>query len=130
MLYTLTPGFYQFPQAVGSCVKLSTDATTSSSPGCSSCGNSTLTSSTCTVYQANGLSYSVCSQATDGNKPSVTSCYVGTFSPSLVSVLTTQCSKVVEFCQVRTLNFYSNYYDHDVTVSKRDRDHPITYLPL
>ena len=99
MTYTILPGFYQFPTAVGSCVNQLSDATTSSTAGCSSCSTASL-ASTCTVTLSNGLSYSVCSQATDGSKPSVTSCYVGTFSSTFNLATITACSPAVEFCKV------------------------------
>ncbi len=95
MVYTISPGFYQFPTALGTCV-LSTDT---SAPGCSSCSSASLASS-CTVTNPNGLTYSVCSQATNGNKPSVSSCYVGEFSSGLSSATIKACSSAVEFCKV------------------------------
>ena len=107
MLYTIPSGFYQFPSAVGSCVTLSTDTTTTAAAaGCSSCSTGTLASSTCTVTHANGLTYSICTQVTNGNKPSVTSCYVGTFSASSNTASVTTCSPAVEFCKVRGISFY------------------------
>ncbi len=105
MVYTISPGFYQYPSAVGSCVLLSSDTTTTATEaGCSSCSTGTLASSTCTVTHANGLTYSICSQVADGNKPSVTSCYVGTFSVSSNSATVTTCSPAVEFCKVREIH--------------------------
>ena len=102
MLYTIPSGFFQFPRALGSCVQLSSDI---EAPGCSICSTAILASSTCTVTHPNGLTYSICSQLANGNKPSVTSCYVGTFSASVSSATATTCSPAGEFCKVRGISF-------------------------
>ncbi len=94
MVYTVLPGFYQFPTAIGSCVQ-----STAAAGGCSSCSSTALASS-CKVTNSNGLSYSICSQVADGNKPSVTSCYVGTFSSTFNFATITTCSPAREFCKV------------------------------
>jgi hypothetical protein len=75
--------------------------------GCANCSSASLAFERgCMLNSSDGLSITYCSQAVDGNKPQVTSCYQGQFSTTNFTSLTgTPCTQAFEFCKV-TIQIY------------------------
>ena len=82
----------------GSCVASTDAASALGNDGCSLCTAASLTTARgCVLYSTDGSEKVICSTVADGNKPLVTSCYVGTFS-SITQPATASCS--TEYCKV------------------------------
>ena len=92
---------FALPTSTLSCVTYSTDTGTVND-GCESCTTSSLSAARgCVLYSTDGTKITTCSQATDGNRPLVTSCYVGEFTgTSSPSITTCSTSSFMEFCEV------------------------------
>ena len=92
----MSPGLAAFGTMIGKCVTAATDSDALSCTPCTSfpCGP---------IASSDGLVKAYCGQTTNANKPSITSCYVGTFSAtsSANTVVQTSCGTgTFEFCQV------------------------------
>ena len=97
---------FALPTSTLSCVTYSTDTGTVND-GCESCSSSSLSAARgCVLYSTDGTTITTCSQATDGNKPLVTSCYVGQFTgTSSPSITTCTSTDYDEFCKVSIFLF-------------------------
>ena len=104
---TYYSGLKTFPTTALSCVNASMDSS-SNNIGCNMCTADELNRvNGCQRTSYDGLQIAYCSQVDDGNRPSVSSCYVGKFSTTECSTAAkiTACSPSTEFCKVYNLNF-------------------------
>ena len=96
---------FALPETTLSCVTYTsdTDSAPGENDGCESCSTSSLsTARGCMLHSSCGTKITYCSQVNDGNKPLVTSCYVGQFTAySLPPITNCPANTFTEYCVVR-----------------------------
>ena len=99
---------------------------------CSTCSAEQLSSSNgCLIYSSDGYNVTKCSTLPGGNKPAVSSCYVGTFASITGTAAKTTCSPNTEFCKVmRTFFFFLFFHfpshPHSSIQTKNNKNVTIT----